>query len=63
MRKPRSRVRRNFTENFPGSEEFARLIEECSIEKEIIAEFERKGKSFKRLDPETRRAMICEKLM
>lgn len=61
MRTPRSRVRRKFTENLPGSESFAKLLEECSIEKEVATEFEKKG--LKKIDPETRRTMICEKLV
>lgn len=62
MRRARNKVRKAFTINKPGSEDFARLIEECDIEKEVYKSFTDKGKNFYGFDPEVRRTMICDAL-
>ena len=63
MRKARSKVRKNFSINKPGSEEFAKMLEECTIEKEVAAAFKKGEKAFNKLDPEIRMQKICDTLI
>lgn len=62
MRRARSKVRRDFTCNKAGSEEFAALLDSCTIEKEVCANYEKNGKKFYSLDAEKRMELICEGL-
>lgn len=65
MRRARSKVQKNFGINRPGSEEFARLIEECTLEQEVFAAYDQRqrGKNFYKMDPEMRMEKICETLV
>lgn len=61
MRKAKSKVRKAFACNKPGSEEYARLVEEYSSELETYAAFEEymNGKEWSRKSPEDRMEAIC----
>lgn len=60
-RKARNKIRKDFACNKEGSEEFMNLIEEYSKEAEIFAAYEefKKGRDFRKLDPEERMSAIC----
>lgn len=58
MRKARGKVRKAFAINKPGSEEFARMLEECDIEKEVAESY----KGFNKLNPEERMQIVCDSL-
>lgn len=60
-RKARSKVRKAFSCNKPGSEEFMRLVEEFSEEQEVYAAYQEylEGRDFYKLDPETRMEALC----
>lgn len=61
MRKARSKVKKNLAGNKPGSEAFARLLEEAIEHQELAAEYEAmmQGMNYSNFSNSKKREFLC----